>query len=622
MKFLRFLFLALLALLLAACGGSSNNSTGVVSQVSAAGYGSTLVVRLTDLSGNVIGNNTLNLNSASYYVQAQAHDISGNALQNQLITFLTNPSYASFQNGTTTVVVTSTSTSGSVTTATMASYSGITDSTGTAKAQMVGTALGAATVSASTTAGATALTTTMAYQVVSAVAATPAGLQFVSASPAALMVTDASTGSKQSIVSFEVLNQLGSGVANQAVTLSLNQASLVAGVTFIVNGASTTGPITVTSGLNGLVTATVGAGSLPTGVVVKATLVSNTAVTASSVGLSVSNGRIAQKSMSISASSPAVEGFNIDNISTDLTVIATDRMGNPIPVGTVMNFITSNGLIGTFTKATTTVIVTTNPAGTTASSATTSVVGNGSATVTSSSSTGTATTVTNVVITASTGTCVMDASSSCKVRLISSGPRPANGLVTVLAYSANGEESFIDLLGTNQYVVGDPFTDMGIAYLDVNGNGVYETGVDQPVPGGMTGTATCAGSGISIANTCDGIWSSSIYARQRYTVTWSTSAANIQLYTGFTRTLSQFQITVLDLNGNSLAYGSTISASALNLSPTSLCKVVALSPVSSSPVPGLYNIFLNGDPSCAAGGSTVIQVIATSPSGQATYQDF
>jgi hypothetical protein len=209
--------------------------------------------------------------------------------------------------------------------------------------------------------------------------------------------------------------------------------------------------------------------------------------------------------------------------------------------------------------------------------------------------------------------------------------RPSNGQVNVLAY-ADGEEAFVELPGlsagtTNRWMAGYPFTDMGSAYLDVNGNGVYDVGIDQVIPGGQTGTAVCAGTALSIANTCDGTWSDFIRVRERLTVIWSTSQAKISLVGS--RAAAGFVFSVLDLNGNPMATGSTvvINKIATNVTTSTVsstgaivttvtpntCKILDTSPGSTLANANNYTVLLDGGPDC---NSAVFKVTVTSqPSG-------
>lgn len=586
----RYFVVLVVSFFLVACGGASDDDAALVTQLNVPGTGSTLLVKLTDTSGAVITNNTVTLNSTAYVVQGQLRDRTGVPLPNQYVAFTTDPAYGSFVNGTTTVVATTPTGTVSV-----SSISGLTDVNGIVKVQLVGNALGAANLVAKAKVSTVQLTTTLPYQINSLAAAVPTSIAFSAAVPAQIVISTASSGARQSTVKFLVTNQVGAGVSSQSVRLSLDTQSLTAGVTFITaTGSSSTATQTVISDINGIAQIVVNAGTLPTGVVVTAVLVSNPAVKASSAGLSISSGRISQKSMSISATNTVVEAFNVDGVSTELTIIATDRLGNPVPPGTVMSFVTSYGLIGTFVTGTTTSILT-------------------------NSVTGTATEVVTSVITDSRGSCTLSATSSCKVKLISSGVRPSNGRVTVLAY-ADGEEGFIDLNGNNQWDIGEPFTDLGQAYLDTNANFVYDFGVDQAIPGGNVGISPCIGTDISITNTCDGTWSNFIRVRQRFEVIWATSQAKITQVG--TRTTSSFMMAVTDLNGNPMAAGTTVAAELISTATsTGACKILSQpSSDSGSTVVGNYGVLLNGDPGCA---TVLIKITVTSqPSGFTTVKFF
>jgi hypothetical protein len=589
MNLVRRLLITMVIAVLTACGGASGDDAALVTQLNTPGTGSTMLLKLTDASGTVITNNTVGLNSTAYIAQGQLRDSAGVALPNQLVTFTTDPAYGSFVNGTTTVVAAS-----PTGTVTVSRINSLTDAKGIVKVQLVGTALGAANLIATSKVNTVQLTTTLPYQVSSLAAAIPTSIVFSAATPAQIVISTATAGARQSTVKFKVINQTGVGVPSQSVKLNLDSQSLKAGVTFITaTGSSSTASQTVISDIDGIAQIVVSSGSLPTGVVVNAALVSNPAVIASSAGLSVSSGRLSQKTMSISATNTVVEAFNLDGVSNELTVIATDRLGNPIPQGTVVSFVTSHGLIGTFVTGTTTSILT-------------------------NSTTGTATEVVTSIITDSKGSCTLSATSSCKVKLISSGVRPANGRVTVLAY-ADGEETFIDLNGNNQWEPGEPFTDLGQAYLDTNANFVYDFGVDQAIPGGNAGASACIGTDIGIANTCDGTWSNFIRVRQRFEVIWATSQAKI---TQVSRNTSAFNMTVTDLNGNPMAAGTTVEAELIaTATSTGTCKILSQpAPDSDSKVVGNYGMLLNGDAGCAT--MTIKITVTSKPSGIQTSKFF
>lgn len=584
----RFIVLLFVTLLLG-CGGSSSSDSSIVSQVSIAGTGSTLQVKLVDASGALVKDSAIDVNSTDAFVQATVRDSLGVPIPRQLVTFSTNPVYGSFLNGSTAIA-------GSTVTGTytVSQIKGITDASGIAKVQLGGRTLGADAVLAEVKISTTSVSTSMPYQITSALATIPSGLVFNSALPTQLMINTIPTGTRQSTVKFNVNNNRGGGVSGQSVRMSLDAQSVSAGVTFVQSdGTGSNTAQTVKSDIDGVVQIVVNAGSLPTSVIVTAVMVSNPVITATSLNLSVSNGRIKQGTMSLSNFAKYVEGFDLDGVSTVLTVIVTDRLGNPVPSGTVINFITSHGLIGRFDTF--------------------------------------GTFGTSTEFAQAYGSCTLDSASTCKVALISSGVRPSNGQVNVLAY-ADGEEAFVELPGlsagtTNRWMAGYPFTDMGSAYLDVNGNGVYDVGIDQVIPGGQTGTAVCAGTALSIANTCDGTWSDFIRVRERLTVIWSTSQAKISLVGS--RAATGFVFSVLDLNGNPMATGSTvvINKIATNVTTSTVsstgaivttvtpntCKILDTSPGSTLANANNYTVLLDGGPDC---NSAVFKVTVTSqPSG-------
>ena len=41
----------------------------------------------------------------------------------------------------------------------------------------------------------------------------------------------------------------------------------------------------------------------------------------------------------------AIEGFNIDGTTTDVTLSLADRQCNPVPDGTAVNFVTDGGVM-------------------------------------------------------------------------------------------------------------------------------------------------------------------------------------------------------------------------------------------------------------------------------------
>lgn len=419
------------------------------------------------------------------------------------------------------------------------------------------TCSGPVTLTAQAT-GATPVTTS-----ISVAAAQPANVVFSSAT-VPLMVTSAATGGlKQSTLKFQVLNNAGTGMSGQSVSISLSQSTSSAGVTFSVAGMATTAVQTVTTDNSGYASVTVSSGSLPTPVIVTAALASDPTIQASSSGVAVTSGRATQNAASLGATKLSIEGFKVDGAQTTLTMRVADRQGNPVPAGAVVNFVASHGLVQ--------------------------------------------------------GTCTIDSASQCNVTYTSQGLRPANGRVAILAYM-DGEESFIDQDGDNIWQASETFHDVGTLYRDDNENDVYDATNEQTYPGGSTGTSSCASAVYaypSVANSCDGTWSSGIRVRQQAIIALATSEANVVLITA--RTLSDFTVRVTDLNGNSMPTGTTVAAAVATSGAT--CKVTSVSPnvVRNSANGGNHAINLDGAADC----STVrVDVTVTSPSSIATVVGF
>lgn len=429
--------------------------------------------------------------------------------------------------------------------------------------------------------GATALTTT-----VSVTAAQPANVIFSSATTP-LMVSSAATGGlKQSTLKFQVLDSSGVGMSGQSVRISLSPATISAGVTFSVGGVATIAMQTVTTDSSGYASVTVSSGSLPTPVIVTAVLTSNAAVQASSSGVAVTSGRATQNAASLSATKLSIDGFETDGQTTTLTMRVADRQGNPVPAGSVVNFVTGYGLVQ--------------------------------------------------------GTCTLDTASQCNVTYTSQGLRPTNGRVAILAYM-DGEESFVDLNGDNIWqdgtsgTVREPFYDVGTLYRDDNENGIYDAAAEQTYPGGATGIFPCTGAGAgvgagvgagaaytypSVAGSCDGTWSSSIRVRQQIIVSLASTKQDAKVVLVVGRTLSGFTVRVTDANGNAMPTGTTVAAAVATSGAT--CKVVgAVSPdiVRNSPNGGSHVIKLDEATDCLT-AKVNVTVTSPAPSSRATVVGF
>jgi hypothetical protein len=415
--------------------------------------------------------------------------------------------------------------------------------------QSIGTCSGPVTLTAQAS-GATAATTT-----INVVAAQAANILFTSSDQTSIFTSRASSGVKQATLKFQVVDSSGSGMASQAVQFSLSSTAVAAGVTFSASGSAAAQ--TVTTDASGFASTTITSGPLPTPVLVTAALVANTAMQASSSTLAVTSGVPVQRAASFGASLNAIEGFSIDGKTTDVTFRISDRQGNPVPAGTAVTFVASHGLV--------------------------------------------------------TGSCNLNTASACTVTYTSQGARPTNGHVVVLAF-LDGEEAFVDLNGNNTYDTGETFTDTGLVYRDDNENG-FRDATEQTYPGGQVGTATCSSALLNtpfVANTCDGIWSSSIRVRKQTTIVLSTSKSLITFNSLTARLLT---VVISDLNGNSVPTGSTVAVSIASTGSTCAVASGGTTTVGNSTAPLLLSVALNGDASCT---STSFGVTVTTPSPTST----
>lgn len=344
------------------------------------------------------------------------------------------------------------------------------------------------------------------------IAAAPAtNLSFVSSRPSMIFL-DNSGGATQAVVEFKLINARGEAILGQDVSLTLrNQSPGVAKASFGTVG--NTAAVIVTTDANGKVSVPVFSGTVPTSVVVNAALVSNPLVQTDSAILTIASGRAAQDRVSLSIKDFSIEGFNVDGVTTDVTLSLADRQGNPVPDGTAVNFVTEGGVM-----------------------------------------------IPPVCYTGGvkdpvTGVFSAAGNSQCAVTIRSQAPRPANGRVSILAYVA-GEEDFVDKNFNNIYDAGDSFTDLGNAFRDDNDSLTFDTGeFSVPRTGGPRTDNGCPGY-LGRPDTCDGVWGAAD-VRKQLVVVFATSFANI-IGSVSPNTLT---VTISDQNGNSMPTGSTVEAS-------------------------------------------------------------
>ena len=215
---------------------------------------------------------------------------------------------------------------------------------------------------------------------------------------------------------------------------------------------------------DGTVVVQVNSGTVPTPVRVRArSLYPATAsvpLESFSDTLSVSTGLPLQRSFSLSVDKANIDGGNFDGEIASLTVRLADQFSNPVPDGTVVNFI-----------------------------------GSGAA-----------------VCTANNGSC-KTTNGACSCDVVSQARRPLDNRVVVTAYAV-GMEDFDDRNGDNLYTNGiDGFDltrqDLGDAYVDANKDGAYgdgsttaptnptiNTDTDIPIPYQRNNVITVKGDGV------------------------------------------------------------------------------------------------------------------------------
>ncbi|MEC5216145.1 hypothetical protein RCH09_001082 [Actimicrobium sp. GrIS 1.19] len=411
----------------------------------------------------------------------------------------------------------------------------------------------AGAVSATTLSGAIAVQPTLATN-----------LQFVSAAPQLIYLVD-SVGATQSQVTFKVVDSSNNTQAGQPVNLSL--ANSAPGVSFDTVG--NTGTVTQTSNYAGLVSVPVFSGSIPTSLQVNAVLVSNPSVKAKSNTLLVASGVPVQSAASIAAEKLSIEGLFTDGVTDKITFSLADRQGNPVPVGTSVNFVSSSGVMV--------------PA-------------------------------TCVVPAALDGT----STSACTTTIRSQGTRPANGRVAILAYTP-GEEDFVDANGNNVYDLGESFTDLGNAYRDDNFDDVFNAGefvVPRTKSPGSTGLTTCpvVGNFKGSPDTCDGVWGV-VDVRGHIMVVFASGQATFSAL-GTARP-NGVRFTVADVNGNSMPTGTKIEVTGRAAIVGGTCTaIVTPTPTIIPNQVGPYTAKVTVDPACAAGD--FVDITVTSPAGLAT----
>ncbi|MBS0347770.1 MAG: hypothetical protein JSR69_15080 [Proteobacteria bacterium] len=410
-------------------------------------------------------------------------------------------------------------------------------------------------------------------------------VSFVSSSPASIVL--AGTGgaglSSDSIVTFKLVDSTNSPIAGKAVNFDLS--TRVGGIK--LNGQSS-GVVQGTTGADGTVSVTVTAGTVPTPVWVTAVLAENSAIKSQSPNLTISTGRPTQDRFSLAVETFNIEGWRRDGTSTKATVYAFDRLGNPVPDGTVINFISEGAGIG---------------------ASCTTVAASCSSTFTSGEYRPR-----------------NDSEPSASV---------TNGRVTILAY-AMGEESFDDGNANNIYDAGEAFRDLGNAFVDNNENRTREAG-ESEIAFGKSGTCPAYPADGRYANapysagTCDGVWGQAHVRRVNLVILSShvigTVAPSTFTMPALPTCTGSFTFRLSDENNNPLPAGATLSMDSAvtyrNDSGDTVKASVAVSSTSAtvsntSAAGGTFHSFTVEGTKCQTKPTGTVTLTVTSPSGNAS----
>ena len=265
-----------------------------------------------------------------------------------------------------------------------------------------------------------------------------------------------------------------------------------------------------------------------------------------------------QNSFSLSVEKTAVEGLGIEGITSNVTVRVADRNNNPVPDNTAVRFLTNGGRI--------------DPQ-------------------------------------------CLTLSGECTVLWTEQLPTPASFEAIIIAYTT-GEESFTDLNDNDMYDAGEAFTDISEPFFDLNENGQRDANTEEfvdannnnifdPADGLFTGTP-CVGDTTICNRVSTLIWNTA-------GILISGSYAQISISSGALPTTvdtsAEITISVVDVNGNPMADGTTVTleSSDGSVDPTDW----TFAPRSTT-IDALYTT------GSTTGIAESFKVIVTSPSGAIT----
>ncbi|MGP4714121.1 MULTISPECIES: Ig-like domain-containing protein [unclassified Psychrobacter] len=205
----------------------------------------------------------------------------------------------------------------------------------------------------------------------------------------------------------------------------------------------------VTSDSQGRVVVDLYPSALPGPVEIKATLLSNRNIFALSKNVSVATGRATQNGFSLSLSKNVL-AVGTDGDTATITARLVDRVGNPVPNGTVVSFISEGG---------------------------------------------------RVIPNCATN------NGQCSVEFSTQNPRPVDNRISVIAY-VEGDKSYRDTNGDNLYTAGvdSLIRNIGDFFRDDNENNQYDSNLGEFVYRRNAGSLSCGPSFFSFPNinqTCD-----------------------------------------------------------------------------------------------------------------------
>lgn len=363
-------------------------------------------------------------------------------------------------------------------------------------------------------------------------------------------------GNETAEVRFRLVGQRSAPIVGESVSFSLSTE---------VGGLALTEDSAMTNNM-GEVTAVVQSGTVHTTVVVTATH-DSTGISGSSDGIDVSTGIPQADNLSLSISVFNPRAFNFDGTEVEVNIISSDQFGNPVPDGTAISFASPEG--GTIPATCSTV------------------------------------------------------SGRCSVTWISSDPRPMGGLgdragrAGIIAYTS-GAEAFIDVNGNSVFDDGDTFDasmDLAEPFVDENENGMYDAGEfffdfnsngSRDLADGMWNGPLCEHSSLCGAADEVGIAETAVIAMSTDGVgvldTGDLPPVGDPIAVEAGGTLFFGGLLMSDLNGNSMASGSSISFSA---SAGTLQGTTSFDVLNTTEPNGPYAIVLTGPATPETGALTL-----------------